>query len=175
MFAVGRRLYEGRSVEAILYGLARSLTAARPATLLRLAMPTLADLEGAFFAAVTLSRPEVPVAPALHGPVTRYRAALHRYLPATWRPQLAAAVEQLLAAGEAFDLARWSRGVDATGRRAGLLACGDLSLACAAASREPGTGEADIADLVVHSVSPAHHELRARLGLAVDGGYDPGS
>jgi hypothetical protein len=71
------------------------------------------------------------------------------------------------------DLQRWARAVDATARRAGLLLSGDLKAAAADLSREPMFAqkvkrERRLADLLVHSVSDEHQEMRRELGLAVD-------
>ena len=171
-FAVGRALYEGQSVESITYGLARTLTYGRREYLLRLALPTSAEIEGVFLAASSLSRADVPVSPALAPIVAKYQGALNRRLGPEWKAALAAAVDAFVAEGRNFCLETWGQSVDATARRVGLLLAGDLQTAVVGLDREPRFTagqpmDEKIADLLSHSVSPVHHRLRAKLGLAI--------
>ncbi len=171
-FAIGRALYEGQSVEAITYNLGRSLTYGRAEYLLRLVVGNPADLEAVFLGASSLSRSDVPVSLALAPLVARYQTILSRRLAPEWKRAMAAAVQAFVLAGRPFSLQTWGEAVDATARRAGLLLCGDLDAAASLLGREPRfaaavTTEAKLADLLVHSVSPTHHRLRMKLGLAL--------
>lgn len=170
IFAVGRPLYEGQSLAAINYTLGRQLAYGRRGYLLRLALPNPAELEAVFLAAASLSRADVPVPAQLAPWVQAYQASLVKRMPDSWRPALAAEVERFVADGRPYDLDAWARSVDATCRRAGLLISGDLEVAIDGIAREPmftssQAAEEKIADLLVHSVSPEHHELRRKLGF----------
>jgi hypothetical protein len=171
-FAVGRALYDGQSVESITHSLGRVLTYGRPEYLLRLALPTAADLEAVFLAASSLSRADVPISPALAPLVARYQATLSRRLGPEWKRALAASVDGFVAAGRPFCLETWGHAVDGAARRAGLLLSGDLEVAVAHLGREPRftagrSREEKTAELLIHSVSPTHHRLRVKLGLAL--------
>ena len=172
IFAVGRPLYDGQSVEAITYTLARQLAYGRRGYLLRLAIANPGELEAVFLAASSLSRQDVPVPAQLMPAVTNYRASLAKNLPDNWRAPLAAEVEQFVSDAQPYDIDAWCRAVDATCRRAGLLLAGDLRTAVEGMAREPiftsnHSTEDKIADLLVHSVSPEHHTLRRKLGLTI--------
>lgn len=83
-------------------------------------------------------------------------------LPATNRVQARAAALRLLSRGDGLNLSMWARALSRTADRAGLLLCGDIPAAFAAA-RE--IGELD-RDLVEFAYSAAHVKLRGQLGLS---------
>lgn len=82
-------------------------------------------------------------------------------LPAANRVQARAAALRLLSRGDGLNLSLWARSLSRTADRAGMLMCGDVPAAVAAA-RE--IGELD-RDLVEFAYSAAHVKLRAQLGL----------
>jgi tetratricopeptide (TPR) repeat protein len=172
IFAVGRPLYDGQSVESITYTLARQLSYGRRGYLLRLAVANPSELEAVFLAAASLSRSDVPVPAQLVPWVQSYQASLVKHLPDAWRGPLAAEVEQFVLEARPYDIDGWCRAVDASCRRAGLLIAGDLRTAVDAIAREPiftsgQRADDKVADLLVHSVSPQHHALRKELGLTI--------
>jgi tetratricopeptide (TPR) repeat protein len=83
-------------------------------------------------------------------------------LPAANRVQARAAALRLLSRGDGLNLSLWARSLSRTADRAGMLLCGDVPAAVAAA-RE--IGELD-RDLVEFAYSAAHVKLRAQLGLS---------
>jgi hypothetical protein len=83
-------------------------------------------------------------------------------LPAQNRVQARAAALRLLSRGGGLNLSTWARALTRTADRAGMLLCGDVPAAFAAA-RE--IGELD-RDLVEFAYSAAHVNLRQALGLA---------
>ncbi len=170
-FVAGRSLYDGQSVDAIIYTLARMLTYGRREYLLRLALPNTADLESVFLAAATLSRGDVPVPCQMATRVAHYQVVLNRRLLPEWKEALAAAVGALTFEEKQSSIERWGYSVDATARRVGLLLSGDLQAAVSGLNREPRFTSRQpmddkIADLIAHSVSATHHRLRAKFGLA---------
>ncbi len=80
------------------------------------------------------------------------------------RSQLRALAQRFLARGQALDLSAWARSLVRTADRVGLLLCGDVPAAFAAA-RELGGLHRDLIDF---ARSPAHTELRTELHIMVD-------
>jgi hypothetical protein len=170
--AVGRALYDGQSLQSIVHTFARTLTYLRPNYYLRLCMPTMAELESVFLAAVVICRKDVPVPPKLASWVQSYANGLRRRLAPTWRAQLARVVDAYSREGRAHNLEEWGHAVDATARRVGLLLTSDLQTVVDGLSREPlftagPSPDEKVKELLVHSVSNVHFELRERLGITV--------
>jgi tetratricopeptide (TPR) repeat protein len=82
-------------------------------------------------------------------------------LPAVNRVQARAAALRLLSRGDRLNLSLWARSLSRTADRAGMLLCGDVPAAFAAAKE---IAELD-RDLVEFAYSAAHVKLRAQLGL----------
>jgi hypothetical protein len=68
-------------------------------------------------------------------------------------------------------VARWLRSVELAGGRAGLLACGDVSIAAELVKRHPVRGattkEDQVSDLMCYAVSEQYAAIRGRLGVAI--------
>ena len=81
------------------------------------------------------------------------------------------AVRHLLAQHEPFDLPSWNAGIDQAALRAGLLLCGDVTVASTALEADGMEreldAEADRLTLILFAVSPLHQSLRKDLGLAI--------
>jgi tetratricopeptide (TPR) repeat protein len=83
-------------------------------------------------------------------------------LPAANRVQARAAALRLLSRGDGLNLSLWARSLSRSADRAGMLLCGDVPAAFAAAKE---IGELD-RDLIEFAYSAAHVRLRAQLGLS---------
>jgi tetratricopeptide (TPR) repeat protein len=94
-------------------------------------------------------------------PLASSAADVVAMLPAVNRVQARAAALRLLSRGDGLNLSLWARSLSRTADRAGLLLCGDIPAAFAAAKE---IGELD-RDLVDFAYSAAHVKLRAKLGL----------
>ncbi len=84
-------------------------------------------------------------------------------LGAAHRSQIRALAQRFLARGQALNLSAWSRALVRTADRVGLLLCGDVPAAFAAA-RELGELNQDLVDF---ARSRAHCELRSELRILV--------
>ncbi len=171
-FVLGRGLFAGRPINHIVHGLARHLFFGRRSYYLRLLLREPADLAAAFYAGVTLVRPDVAPPAGVGARMAAYRSALGKRLHPTWAHKLHEAVHTFLQQNSGpLDLYRWLDGVDATARHAGLLLCGDLGAASEALSAEPtmqGARKSQFLDrLLLDSVSEAHMSLREDLGLVI--------
>jgi len=164
--AIGADLVHSRDMRHVAAAIAKALVYSRPAYLLRMAAKDTSDIEAIFLAASSLSRPDVPVPSHLIAQTNAYRRHFDSVLAPGTRTALAAAVEQYVAAGQPYDLGSWCRSVDATSRRAALIASGDLAKAMSVGGSQLEGDEAS--SLVRYSVSNDHFTLREMLGLARD-------
>lgn len=98
----------------------------------------------------------------IEDPLASNAADVVAMLPATNRVQARAAALRLLSRGDGLNLSMWARALSRTADRAGLLLCGDVPAAFAAAKE---IGELD-RDLIEFAYSAAHVRLRAQLGLS---------
>jgi tetratricopeptide (TPR) repeat protein len=165
---VGRDLMKGYRDTELAFAVGSMLALMRPAYYLRLAYPTVAELEAALAASaaivgVKVGRPELAPQVAAFAPEIEKRLA-----PAN-TGVLAGLARRL---GAAPDLARWMTAVDATARRGGLLVCGELAAATRMVASEPAppTGprpNEKVRDLVAYSVSPAYFAARRHIGVAI--------
>jgi tetratricopeptide (TPR) repeat protein len=165
---VGRDL-SGFRDEEVVYSVASMMALLRPAYYLRLALPTIDELEAALAAAATAVGKHISVRPEPAAAAGAFVPEIKKRLT----PQATEALAGLIARlPDKPDLQRWRNAVDAAGRRAGLLVCGDLAAATAVISAEPAlTGSprnADkVRDLVIYSVSPDYFAARRHLGVTV--------
>jgi hypothetical protein len=153
----------------VAFCVASTLALLRPAWYLRLALPTIAELEAALFAAVGIVRGEVTGRAELAPLISAFATEMKKRLTPSTAELLRGLVGRL---SERPSLGRWRDGVDAAARRAGLLVCGELEAAAHMVSTEPtladGPRPSDkVRDLVVFSVSPGYFAARRRLGVAV--------
>lgn len=180
-YAIGCHMYQGRTSAQMVHAMSRAVSYARPGAYLRLLLGG-AGLEGKALTAARAvaaggarpaSAPSVWADPI----VERFQQGLARRAERpTWLSHLRTAVARITPTRTSDELAaleRWGHGVDATARRAALLFSGALSVASSDLSREPLFArdvprEKRLTDLLLHSVSDAHFELRRTLRLATD-------
>jgi tetratricopeptide (TPR) repeat protein len=165
---LGKAALVGRTIPELAFMAARELAYLRLTGRLPAFWPSLRELKVLATAAISL---------ALGGAGrTRESASLERALGAKLDPPrkaaLEAAVRRLTDTGAQLDLARWTRTVEISACRAGLLACEDVTVAARMLAVEGrvrgGLLAADkIKDLVGFSVSQKHAALRTLAGLAV--------
>jgi hypothetical protein len=168
--ALGPGVRQGVGTSELAFLAGRHLAYYRPEHYALVFFPTVAELSALFLAAVKLALPEVPVPQALHEPVARMRKGLGQASTPEERAWLATAVKSLEGRGGRVDLAAWVRSVELTANRAGLLLCGDLTVACRRVRGE-GRHVADVTDderrddLLSFVASPELAELRAALSI----------
>jgi tetratricopeptide (TPR) repeat protein len=167
--ALGPSVLTGRSVTELSFLFARELGHVRMTGRMLTFYPQLGDLRALVTAAIHLVigqtgqlPPEVEVA----------RRELAKRLDPTHQAKLAGVVRALTDRGGQLDLLAWLRAVERAACRAGLLACGDVTVAARVLSVDGhvvgGLSAADrLRDLVPFSVSPRYSEVRRALGIAV--------
>lgn len=173
-FAAGSYAYQGRSGLQMVQALARAFSHLRGEAYLRLLLGGSGQL-AAILPAVraVLVRPGSTQCDVRDPIVADTHQALGRWADRDiWIAELRAALRRLRERPGSIDLDSWGRGIDATARRAGLLLAGDLETAAYDLRREPSyarqtSHDQKVADILLHSVSDEHLELRAKLGLAI--------
>lgn len=151
---VGSELMTGYRDTEVAAAIGAMLAKLRPEYYLKLALPTVEELEAVLAAIAqlvghSLARPEPPL-------TYKLIPELQRQLTDEAADALAALLPRL---PPAFDLQRWRAAVDAAADRAGLLVAGEL----AAAARMASNAHA----LVAYSVSPSYFAARRHLGVAI--------
>jgi tetratricopeptide (TPR) repeat protein len=167
--ALGPSILTGRSVTELAFLFARELALFRIAGRLLVFFPELADLRALVTAAVHVVVGQTgPLPPD----VEQARRELAKRLDPRQRGALASAVRAVTDRGGQLDLLEWLRAAERAACRAGLVACGDLTIAARVLSVDGrvvgGLSAADrLRDLVPFCVSPAYAEVRRSLGIAV--------
>jgi hypothetical protein len=169
--ALGPSVTSGVGVPVLTFLAARHLTYYRPEHYALVFYPSVAELSSLVLAAVKLALPKVPASRPIQDGAKHLAARLEQEPGAT--TALASAVADLEARGGTMDIAAYVRGVELTAHRAGLLACGSLSVAMAVLAEEKEsrkianlTFDEKRGELLAFCASPAATELRARVGTA---------
>jgi tetratricopeptide (TPR) repeat protein len=168
--ALGPDVLHGHSAQELSFVVGRHLAYYRPEHYTLVFFPTLADVTALFLAAVKVALPEVPVPVAMGDAIARIRKQLVRHASPQEREWLSAAVAALEARGGRVDLGAWVRSVELTACRAGLLLCGDLTVA-ARTLRSETRPIADLSaedrrrDLLAFCASSELAWLREKLGV----------
>jgi golgin subfamily B member 1 len=163
----GGRVVQASRADAA-HSLARVLAYVRPAYILCVLLSEPGALSAAFDAALMVGgfRGRITATPAAH----HFAGVLDRRLTPGFREHLIARVQGIREERRELSVDRWAAAVGATCRRTALLLSGELSAALAAVRREPASLRPAIdpvVDLLLHSCSEEHAQLRALLGLAV--------
>ena len=168
--ALGPDVLRGHSAQELSFMVGRHLAYYRPEHYTLVFFPTLAEVTALFLAAVKVALPEVPVPVAMGDAIARIRKQLVRHVSPQEREWLTAAVAALEARGGRVDLGAWVRSVELTACRAGLLLCGDLTVA-ARHLRSETRPIADLSaedrrrDLLAFCASSELASLREKLGV----------
>lgn len=165
--ALGDGLLSGRTVPELAFRLGYELAYLRLVDRLVAVYPSLADLRTVIAAAVAAAMPSEPP-PEL----AALSVAIAQRLDPVQRLRLTTAVQQIGARGGQLDVVTWLRDLERTACRAGLLACGDLTVAAHMVSVDGRivaglTARDRVRDLVSFSVTEPYARLRAAVGVAV--------
>ncbi|HEU5057127.1 MAG TPA: hypothetical protein VFU21_11405, partial [Kofleriaceae bacterium] len=163
----GGRIVQASRADAA-HSLARVLAYVRPAYILCVLLSEPGALAAAFDAALMVGgyRGRITATPAAY----HFAGVLDRRLTPGFREHLVARAQAIREERRELSVDRWAAAVGATCRRTALLLSGDLAAALAAVRREPAALRPAIdpvVDLLLHSCSEEHAQLRAALGLAI--------
>jgi tetratricopeptide (TPR) repeat protein len=171
------------SREALAFLVGKRLAELRPELFGRAIFPTVTEMTTALATAVRVVRGEVGRADARPGGQSRAPDAatqkldreLVTVMTAPERGALADAVRRATAHGVKLDVKRWSRLVDASSSRAGLLLCGHVDWARRAMLQDGQSAcdlplRARVQELCVFAVSEKFADLRTAIGVGVPTG-----
>jgi tetratricopeptide (TPR) repeat protein len=166
-YLLGDGLLSGRTVPELAFLLGYELAQARTVDRLLAFYPTLNDLKAVVVAAIALV-----VASELPPEIAALRDGIGARLDATRRSELQTAVRALTQRGGQLDVLAFVRSLERTACRAGLLACGDLTVATRLVSIDShslsgGSARERVHDLIGFAISEPYTRLRAALGIAV--------
>jgi hypothetical protein len=163
-----KALGSGHTLPELAFRWARLLVLLRPENRLVALFPEPDELTalGRAALAVVTTGP----APRLDGDAKLFARGLRRHLRGPALSNLQAAIGASSAAGLAARLKSWARSSERIAARAGLLACGNLTLAARLTEALPLSGSSareQVDDLISYSLSDEYAALRERLGVAV--------
>jgi tetratricopeptide (TPR) repeat protein len=166
--ALGPSILSGRPVSELAFLFARELTHLRVTSRVLTFYPSLEELKALVTSAISLV---IGRSGALPPEVDRLTRDLGPRLDPAHRSALATAVRAITDRGGKLDLHAWLRAAERSACRAGLLACGDLTIAARVLSVDGrvvgGMSAAErLRDLVPFSVSQRYGGLRTMLGIA---------
>ena len=167
--AVGPSVVRGRSAKDLAFLAGRHLTYYRPEYQVLVYFPTREELTRLFLATLQLTMPGVSNAVGSRA-VGALCERLERHITPQELRAVAEAVIRLDARGGQANLGAWTRAVELTGARAGLLLCGDLATAASVVrseSREIAalSIDAKLRELIAFTTSEAHLSLRELLAV----------
>ncbi|MBI4953276.1 MAG: hypothetical protein HY908_14690 [Myxococcales bacterium] len=166
---LGKAALSGRSAHELAYACGRQLAYYREERFVRLLYPSVVDLEEAFLAALVVGNPGLPLAAGVKARVEPIAKAIEPLLERTQVDRLRGAFLRFVEDGGRTNLGHWAAAADATARRAGLLLCGDLTVAEAMTRAEdPRAVGPAMDDLLTFVVSDRYHRLRKALGIACE-------
>ncbi|MDD5308292.1 MAG: protein kinase [Deltaproteobacteria bacterium] len=153
------------------FNLGQQLTLLRPGLYIRKLVTSGTELSAWLLASVKSFVPTLPVPAELAGPVSEKLAPLREALDTPAWERLQGHVQAFVSQASDVNLKKWARAVDATSDRAGLLLCGDVSVAVRVLKEQLGTDKALLAErlraLTLFVVSEEHGKLRQHLGIAL--------
>ncbi|MBI5531909.1 MAG: tetratricopeptide repeat protein [Deltaproteobacteria bacterium] len=169
---VGKSVLSGRSLQELSFLVGRDLTYYRPEHYVLVLFSSLRDLTSLLLAAVKVIRPSLAVPEQQRKEISELATSIKAALDEEALAQLTEAVAQFDEAGGRVDLVGWARTIELAATRAGLLLCGDLSIAAGIMERdERGIAELTAVDrmndLLPFTVSQAYARLRDMLGISV--------
>jgi tetratricopeptide (TPR) repeat protein len=161
---------EARAPESLAFVIGKRLAELRPELLARSFFPTVAELAGVLATAVRIVKGERAPDPA----TAQIEAGLTQVMMPQEREQLRMIIMRATAEAAKLDVKLWSRLVDLSSSRAGLLLAGHAEIARREMLREPQTPtdyspKEKTEALFRFAVSREYAELRGAIGVAIQG------
>jgi tetratricopeptide (TPR) repeat protein len=169
---LGRPVLSERSVGELAFLAAHHLAYARPGWRMVGLLENLEEIRWLLYGGMAVARPDLPVLQDLGQEERSVAELLGSRMDQRARESVALAVEKLLEGGGTLDILRWLRSVEETACRAGLLACGDVTVAPSVLSMAGNTpGGLSAAEraraLFPFCVSQRYSALRHCMGVAL--------
>ncbi|MEZ4234442.1 MAG: hypothetical protein R3B89_35040, partial [Polyangiaceae bacterium] len=168
----GKAVLSGFQPQELTFICGKHLASYRPEIYMRNLFPTQAELTVLLFAGVMISAPNTPMPPENATQIRNTAQELAKYMDPVQMEHLRAVVKRFIEEGAKANIKRWVQAAELTQLRAGLLVCGDLSIARKIITMEPAmpgdlSPEEKIKELLLFSVSEEYAQLRSALGIAI--------
>ncbi|MBX3181172.1 MAG: tetratricopeptide repeat protein [Polyangiaceae bacterium] len=168
----GKAVLSGFQPEELTFICGKHLASYRPELYMRNLFPTQDELKIMLFSALAMVDPNTPVPPEFTNQIRMTVPALAKHIQPIEAERLKAAVKPFLAEKTAANIKSWAQAAELTQLRAGLLVCGDLTIARKIIALEPVlpgdlTVEEKLQELLLFSVSEQYAQLRAALGITI--------
>jgi hypothetical protein len=165
---LGKKALAGRSPFELAFLGGRHLCWYREEHFVRLLVPSAADLEDLFLAALSIANAGIPLSAEIKQRVTPIAKAIEPVLEPAAIDRVRGHFLRFLEDGGRTNLHRWATAAEKTAARAGLLLSNDL---CAAHSvfelEDPRNVDAKMDDLLVFVAGDRYANIRKQIGLAV--------
>jgi hypothetical protein len=168
----GNTLLTGFSADELAFIVGKHLSCYRGEHYIKSLFPLRLELNMLFWGGVRIVQPGLALSREIADQVQATGAELAKFMEPVYVEGLRLVVSKLAENHHPVDIAAWTRSVELTACRSGLLMCGDLEVAkrmIAAEADAPGDvpREQKIEELTRFSVSPAYSALRAALGVSL--------
>jgi hypothetical protein len=168
----GSTVCSGLQPQELAFVVGKHMSFYRSEHYVRCLYPDARDLATLFFAALGVAGVDGPLPSDVANEAAALGGPLAKCVDHDRIASLRQAIHHWLQGGASADFARWSRAVEITACRAGLLLSGDLGAAWAMITAEPQTPgdlspEEKLKDLFVYSVSAEYFGLRDALGITL--------
>ena len=135
----------------------------------RTLIPSIADVEEVFLAALSIGNPGLPLSASVKQLVVPIARAIEPILEPSAVDRLRGHFLRFVEEGGRTNLHRWAASVHKTAARTGLLLSNDLAAAeSVLAIEDPAHVEEKMNDLIVFATSDRYARLRKQLGIAVE-------
>ena len=167
VLGLGARALRGRSPLELAFMAGKHLAWYREERFVRLLVPSIADLEDLFLAALHIGNPGIPLSAEVKRRVLPLAQAIEPILEPLHVDRLRGYFLRFVEDGGRTNLQRWALSAERTAARAGLLLAGDLAAAEAVLRAESGKDvDERMNDLLVYITSDRYAALRKQLGIA---------
>jgi hypothetical protein len=163
---IGHPALSGRSPYELAFIAGRHLSWYRAEHFIRLLVPSIADLENLFLAALSIANADIPMGPDVKKRVAPLARAIEPVLEPVAIDRLRGHFLRFIEEGGRTNLQRWAAAAERTSARAGMLLANDLRAAQAVLeieNRESAREKMD--DLLVYTTSDRYAKLRRQMGL----------
>jgi hypothetical protein len=166
----GNTLLTGFSADELAFIVGKHLSCYRGEHYIKSLFPSQMELNMLFWGAIRIVQPTIALSREIADQVRATGAELAKFMQPVYIEGLRLIVIKLAENQHAIDIAGWSRSVELTACRCGLLMCGDLEVAKKMIAAEaPGDvpREQKVEELRRFSFSPDYAALRAALGVSL--------
>jgi hypothetical protein len=165
---LGKKALSGRTPFELAFMGGRHLCWYREEHFVRLLVPSAADLEDLFLAALSIANAGIPLTAEIKQRVTPIAKAIEPVLEPAAIDRVRGHFMRFLEDGGRTNLHRWATAAEKTSARAGLLLANDLRAAHSVFELEdPRTVDAKMEDLLVFVTSDRYANIRKQIGLSV--------